>query len=124
MNRWASAVSTTCTSCWALVRRLAISTALCAAIEPVTPRTMFFPMLISVAREIFGPFRQIGRYAFLRESLLRVFGQLAALTSQARFVQRAELPLKRLLIGVSADFVIATHKQEAGREIGAFFRLR
>ena len=47
MNRCASVVSTTCTSCSALVRRLAISTALCAAIEPVTPRTMFFPMLIS-----------------------------------------------------------------------------
>src|SRR3974377_636712 len=47
MNRSASAVMTTCTSKPCLVSWLARSAALCAAIEPGTPRMMFLPVLMT-----------------------------------------------------------------------------
>ena len=47
MNRCASAVITTRTLHFCFVSRLARSAALCAAIEPVTPKMMFLPLLIS-----------------------------------------------------------------------------
>src|ERR1700733_12751007 len=49
MNFCASVVITTCTSHLALVRSDAKSAALCAAIEPVTPRTTFIILAIIAA---------------------------------------------------------------------------
>jgi hypothetical protein len=46
MNRCASAVITTCTLHFCFVNRLAKSAALCAAMEPVTPKIMFREMLM------------------------------------------------------------------------------
>src|SRR6185369_12737826 len=58
MNRCASAVMTTRTSAPALTSSDARSAALCAAIDPVTPRTMFFLLLISVRSTL--KFRRLG----------------------------------------------------------------
>src|SRR4026209_807236 len=59
MNCKASAVMTTWTSALALTSKLAMSTALCAAMEPVTPRTICGLLIVRDARSVLPHFFRV-----------------------------------------------------------------